>query len=143
MLKRLSDWPSRLQSYLNTRRDTRFAYGDHDCCLFGADCIAAMTDQDIAEWFRGKYHSRKEALALIGERTGKETVAAIAEYSATQWGMQSVPISMARRGDMVLVGKGSKSVLGIVSLNGADIMCLHKNGIVRVAIEHATKAWRV
>lgn len=143
MLRRLPDWQSRLQSYLDSHRDARFQYGTFDCCLFTCDCVGAMTGHDMAEWFRGKYGTRKQALELIRERTGHTGVKAIAEYAAAECSMRSIPVLMAQRGDMVLVGTGSKAILGVVSLIGTDVMCLNKKGIVRVALEHATAAWRV
>jgi hypothetical protein len=143
MLTRYPDWPSRLQSYLDAHRHAHFKYGDLDCCLFSCSAIAAMAGHDLAAWFRGRYRTRKEAMQLIRERTGHTGVKAIAEYAAAECGLPSVSVSMAQRGDMVLVGRGSKAVLGIVSLLGTDVMCLNKTGIVRVALEHATAAWRI
>lgn len=143
MLTRYPDWPSRLQAYLDSRRNVRFKYGSHDCCLFSCDCILAMTGTDIGAWFRGRYSTRAGAFAAIYERTGKSGVGAIAEYTAAEYGMESIPVSMAQRGDMVLVGSGRKASLGIVSLTGSDVMSLTNKQIVRVALSNATAAWRV
>jgi hypothetical protein len=143
MLTRLPNWQTRLSEYLSANRDTSFRYGEHDCCLFSCSAIQMMTGTDLAEWFRGKYSTRKQALELIKERTGHTGVGAIAQYAAAEFGMSSVSVSLAQRGDMVLVGKGPNAILGIVSLSGADVMCLNKHGIVRVALEHVTAAWRV
>jgi hypothetical protein len=143
MLTRLPDWQSRLQSCLDSRRAAAFQYGIFDCCLFSCDCVEAMTGHDMAAWFRGRYSTRKQALELVRERTGHPSVKAIAEYAAAECEMRPVGILMAQRGDMVLVGKGSKAVLGIVSLLGTDVMCQGTSGITRVAFEHAVAAWRV
>jgi len=102
-----------------------------------------MTGTDIASWFRGRYHTRKGALAAIKERTGHATVKAIAEYTVAEYGMESIPVLMAQRGDMVLVGSGRKASLGIVSLTGADVMSLTSKEIVRVALSNVTAAWKV
>jgi hypothetical protein len=102
-----------------------------------------MTGTDIASWFRGRYGTRKESLALVKERTGKASIQAVIEYVAAEHGFQPVPVSMAQRGDMVLIGKGARAVVGVVSLSGLDVMCLTKNQIVRVALDKATFAWRV
>jgi hypothetical protein len=102
-----------------------------------------MTGTDIAVWFRGRYQNRKGALAAIKERTGHTGVKAIAEYTAAEYGLEYIPVSMAQRGDMVLVGSGRKASLGIVSLTGLEVMSLTGKQIVRVALEHATAAWRV
>ena len=55
-----------------------------------------MTGTDIASWFRGRYHTRKGALAAIKERTGHATVKAIAEYTVAEYGMESIPVLMAQ-----------------------------------------------
>jgi len=102
-----------------------------------------MTGVDIAAWFRGRYGTRKESLALVKERTGKASIQAVIEYVAREHGFPPIPVSMAQRGDMVLIGKGARAVVGVVSLSGLDVMCLHKNQIVRVALKNATYAWRV
>jgi hypothetical protein len=132
-----------LQSYLDLHRDEKFKYGARDCCLFTAGCIEAMTGIDIAAWFRGRYSTRKESLALVEERTGKASIQAVIEYVAAEHGFQPVPVSLAQRGDMVLIGKGARAVVGVVSLSGLDVMCLTGNQIVRVALKNATYAWRV
>lgn len=97
----------------------------------------------MADWFRGKYKTRKEALSLIKQRTGHSGVAAIAEYAAAECGLKSIPNAMASRGDMVLIGSGSRAILGVVSLTGTDVMCLGKQGIMRVSLSHVTRAWRI
>lgn len=143
MLTRLADWQSRLQSCMDARRDAHFEYGVFDCCLFTCDCVEAVTGHDMAAWFRGRYGTRREALELVRQRTGHATVRAIAEHAADECGMRAVDILMAQRGDMVLVGRGRKAVLGVVSLLGTDVMCAGTDGIVRVEFEHVTAAWRV
>lgn len=80
---------------------------------------------------------------LIRERTGGPGVTAIARYTADELEMEPVIVKQAQRGDMVLVGKGSKAALGVVSLGGLDVMCMTKGGIVRVELKHVTEAWRV
>lgn len=102
-----------------------------------------MTGQDMAAWFRGRYATRKAAMALVRERAGRGGVKAVAEYAAVEFEMPLVPIALARRGDMVLLRKGTEATLGIVSLTGMDVMCAGSKGIVRVAFDHATAAWRV
>jgi hypothetical protein len=102
-----------------------------------------MTGVDIAAWFRGRYRTRKESLALVKERTGKASIQAVIEYVAAEHGFPPVPVAMAQRGDMVLIGKGARAVVGVVSLSGLDVMCLTRDQIVRVALKNATFAWRV
>jgi hypothetical protein len=142
-MHRLPNWQTRLSAYLSANRSTPFRYGLNDCCIFSCDCVQAMTGHDMGEWFRGKYSTRKGAMEAIKQRTGGAGVTAIARYTAESLGMPEVPVAHAQRGDMALIGKGTKAILGIVSLSGLDVMALNKTGIVRVAFEHVTVAWRV
>ncbi len=140
---RFEDWPERLQAYLDSHRESHFQYGELDCCLFVCDCVLAMTGHDMAAWFRGRYNTRKSALSLIRERTGHCGVTAVARYAAKEAGYPSIPPLMARRGDMVLVGTGRKAILGLISLAGADVMCISTDTIQRIDLKHVTAAWRV
>lgn len=142
-MRRFDDWPTRLQRYIDASICMSFRYGQHDCCLFTADCIRAMTGADLAEWFRGRYATRKDALALIRERTGRGNVEAVAEYAAHERGLVEVQVAFAQRGDMALIGRGRSSLLGVVSLSGVDVMCLMQKQIMRVDFEHVTRVWRI
>lgn len=64
-LKRLRDWREQLSLYIEACRRTPLAYGTYDCGLFAAGAIAAMTGEDPAAAFRGRYASAAEAEALL------------------------------------------------------------------------------
>ena len=63
--KRLLDWNERLQALVQERTKAPFVWGQHDCSLWAADCILALTGEDLACSYRGKYTSAKSALRLI------------------------------------------------------------------------------
>jgi hypothetical protein len=132
-----------LQRYLDGLGEVRFQYGQLDCCLFTCDAVMAMTGHDMAAWYRGRYRTRKEALTLIRERTGRASVKAVAMHAAQECGLEAVPVALARRGDMALIGTGSNACMGIVSLSGLDVMAVYGRQIVRVALRSATMAWRI
>lgn len=48
-----SDWRARLCALIDARRSAPFQWGVRDCCLFGADGVAAMTGDDLAHDLRG------------------------------------------------------------------------------------------
>jgi hypothetical protein len=87
------DWPERLASFIETRRETPFAYGTHDCCAFAGAVAEAITGTNPAAPF--PYDSQVGALRLIAEHGGldKLLTAALGE---------PVPPAMAGRGDIVL-----------------------------------------
>jgi hypothetical protein len=145
-LTRVQHWDTRaLHEFLLARASAPFAWGAHDCALFAADAIQAMTGVDIAEDFRGKYSDEAGAIAAIGEVCGGSTVADAAAYCAqkhglAEWGM---PL-LARRGDLVVVRNGDGSLIaGLIHLNGRHIVAAGEKGLLRLPIRNALRAWHV
>jgi len=56
-----------LKTYLDRVAEDPFEWGTHDCALFAAACVAAMTGMDFAETYRGKYNSARGAATALGE----------------------------------------------------------------------------
>src|SRR5438309_482850 len=110
-MKRLWNWQSALDALLVQHAAERFKYGSWDCCLFACDAIFAMTGTDPAGAFRGRYHTRAQARQLI--HPFAERIAAIARQND----MPEVPVSMAQRGDLVMLQGECGLSLGIVSLS--------------------------
>jgi hypothetical protein len=94
---RYGDWEDRLRTYLDRVNDEPFRWGRHDCALFAADCIRAMTGFDPGEAFRGRYDTKTgaaEALREFGAGTLLRTV--------VSWLGKSKSIHLAQRGDIVM-----------------------------------------
>ncbi|HXJ41389.1 MAG TPA: hypothetical protein VNH18_19060 [Bryobacteraceae bacterium] len=143
MLTRYPDWQSRLERFISAHRADTFAYGRWDCCLFVCSAIEAMTGTDIAARFRGKYTSRRGAMAAVREVTGRASVRSVAEDAAMQFEMPTIPVRQAKRGDMALIQRGGGPSLGLVSLNGRDVLVVGEGGLVAVPISLALGAWGV
>jgi len=143
MLTRLPNWQSALSAYLVESAHTRFAYGVLDCGLFAAGAIAAMTGVDAARALRGQYHSRAEAFAAIRRLCGRPTVEAVAEHLAKSLGVPEVSAACAQRGDPVLLRSGRRSSLGIVAMHGTEILTPCRDGLLRLPLSHATRAWHI
>jgi hypothetical protein len=142
MLRR-PDWQAALDEFLRAHQNRRFEYGKWDCCLFVCDAIIEITGVDLAATYRGKYSTRAGALRTIGEQTGAASIRAAAENAALLHGMPEVPILRARRGDMVLVKRGRDYSLGIVALNGREVILPSKRGLWRLQLSRALRAWQV
>jgi hypothetical protein len=141
MLIRRSNWQTELDRFFTRVQYAKFQYGAADCCIFVADAVLAMTGTDLAGEFRGRYHSRREALDLCKSYSGARTVRSLA-VKAFQV-LPEVPVSLAQRGDIVLVRRSSDHSLGIISLSGRDIMALSSEGCSRLALSSAVRAWRI
>lgn len=134
-----------LPAFVESRLHTPFAWGSNDCATFAADAIQAITGEDIADDFRGKYKTKTGALKLIKKLTGGTTIADAAVYCAEKHGLRKYehPL-MAKRGDLVLVRNGDgDEIAGIVALNGRHVMSPGDKGIVPLPILSVTRAWSV
>lgn len=104
-LQRHHDWEDRLRTYLDRVEEEPFRWGTHDCAMFGADAIKAMTGVDLGEDIRGTYTSvtsAKEALRACGDGTLLKRV-------RRHLG-DAKPISLAQRGDIVMRDRNTVGV---------------------------------
>lgn len=142
-MKRRTGWQEALDKFLRAHQDRPFEYGKWDCCLFVCDAIVEMTGVDLAVSYRGKYSTRIGAMRTIGELVGMASVRAVAENAATVYGMPEIPITHAHRGDMVVVRRGRDYSLGLVALNGREVIVSSKRGLWRLPLSCAIRAWQV
>lgn len=95
---RLPDWEARLAAYLEPLRERPFAWGTHDCCLFCAGAVEAMSGVDPMPEFRGRYTTAIGAERAL-RRYGAGTLDATLDNKFTP-----VVASLAKRGDIVMSG---------------------------------------
>lgn len=131
---RLKDWQSRLQDVLAAAKTRPFTWGEHDCCLFGADVVRAQTGRDPAEKWRGTYGTASEAVRLLAELGGLDALCAMAGSEA----------------DPVMAGLGD---VGIAASAERECVCVHSgqcwlavtadDGLAIVPRETVRRAWKV
>ncbi|HXM32290.1 MAG TPA: hypothetical protein VN921_01460 [Chthoniobacterales bacterium] len=142
MVKRYDNWPALLDAFVASRREMPFAWGVNDCCLFACDAVLAMTGEDLAETFRGRYSSAREAKRMLQE-AGAETVGELADMIAADFGLHCIPPLFAQRGDVVLLDREHGESLGIVSLHGVDIWAPAEERLAEVPLREGERAWRI
>lgn len=134
-MRRLPDWPARLDAAIEAARARPFQWGAMDCSIFAADVVLALTGRDFAESFRGRYSTRAEAVALLGARGGLEAV-------VTGFLGQPLPTALlARRGDVVMVETPEGRALGICV--GQKAACAGPQGLTFVPMPGWLSGWRV
>jgi hypothetical protein len=146
MLTRVACWDTRaFHDFLEERKVSPFAWGVNDCALFAADGIRAITGTDIAEDFRGKYAGERAAFALIRKVTGGSNVADAAVHCAQKHGLSELAnVKFAQRGDLVVFENAQgELVAGLVHLSGVHIVAVGNDGLYRMPISAAQRAWRV
>lgn len=92
---RLPDWEQRLSAFMIANRDREFAFGDWDCILFACAAAEAITGDDKAAAYRGRYSNAKGARAALRE-IGKGTLLRTVDAE-----FKRKPVGYAGRGDLV------------------------------------------
>jgi len=73
-MTRLPNWKKRLTAYLAEVVDRPFKPGQHDCALFVAGAVQAMTGDDLAKGWRG-YRSLTAGRRALAKRGYSDQVA--------------------------------------------------------------------
>lgn len=127
---RLPDWMTRLSDLVVSRMHMPFAWGAHDCCLWAADTVRAVTGVDPMADLRGSYDSEIGAARvlvrlgrnlgqIVGDRLGCETLVTLAQPGDVGLAIQAdgMPALVSNVGAHWL-GAG---VQGLVGVDPADI----------------------
>lgn len=124
-----------------------FAWGRHDCFLWAADAVRALTGQDPAADLRGTYSTARGALRRLRALGGMQALA------AQRFGPQ-VPVSQAQAGAVVLLPPavcadqtGAYGALGVVvqcmaSTGWGLVVAQGGAGYVMVNRSKAVMAWQ-
>jgi len=137
-MKRREDWPERLARFLDARRETAWEYGAHDCALFAADAVHAITGVDPAARIRG-YIGRLAAIEVVRQHGG---LAHLAETEMARAGSVPAAPGKAQRGDLVLVTVDDETdALGVVA--DRDVAVANAPGWARVPRHRITAAWHI
>jgi hypothetical protein len=132
---RKHNWDEALSCYLAQCKDTAFAWGKHDCCLFAANAVIAMTGTDFAAPFRGKYSTALgsiRALKIYGSGDLLSTLTSILG--------EPIPILLAKRGDIALVEIDGQLSTGVHFNN---VWCVGDSGLVNVLSAHVISSWSI
>ena len=127
------DWHNRLIAVIRAAEKRPFLWGEHDCCLFAADCAEAMTGDNFADGWRGTYDSETGAKkALL--RGGGSLEKVLIKY------LDEVPVKMAQRGDIAVVENGDTRCAGVIY--GGAVWVPGEEGLVCLRIKPLS-TWRV
>jgi hypothetical protein len=135
MIVRRHDWYSRLSDAIEGALQRPFEWGVHDCALFAADAVLAMTGVDLADGFRGHYRSAGGAMRILG-RGGCDDVT---EYAATL--LPEIAPALAAAGDIAAVLTKAGPALGV--LTGPLVAVPGAGGLGFVSRGEAIRAFHV
>lgn len=129
---RKEGWESLLAAHIAEARAKSFEWGTHDCVLWSAGWISKVTGEDLATDWQGAYRTEEEAQAVL-ESLGFNNTSELADHY-----LEATPVSMAKRGDLMLHPSGS---LGIC--DGVFAFFVTKEGVLRLEFTKCLRAWKV
>lgn len=109
---RVPHWQAALFRAVAARQAARFSYGRFDCCTAAADCVAAITGQDLMHGLRGRYRSAAGALRLI-RASGADDLYGLVTARTRAAGFSPVPPLAAMQGDLLLARVALGDVCGV------------------------------
>lgn len=134
-MMRHPDWERLLGEYIASKSAVVFEHGTNDCALFAAGAVLAMTGDDPAKAFRGRYRSQAgavRALRQIGAGDLESTIDGMFEGK---------PPAFAQRGDLIWNGEAVGVCAGAFAwFVGVDP---EKEGLVRIPRADWQGAWSV
>lgn len=124
MSDRLQDWEARFVAYLTEANAAALA-GDGDyCALFACGAVEAVTGDDPADGFRGRFAEVRDNLEATIDDLFSE-----------------IPLALAQRGDLAWHDGSVGVVIGGEALFIGEVVGVP--GLVRIARRDWVKAWGV
>lgn len=134
-MTRRSTWEADLSAYIASVRARPHVYGEHDCGLFVAGAVLAMTGDDFGAPFRGQYSTEigcAKALKKHGAGDLETTLDSLFDRR---------PVGRLQRGDLVWDGAAVGVCMGSYALFvGQDGK---REGLVRIERAAWAAGWRV
>lgn len=131
---RRRDWVSRLFAVVDGAHGRPFEWGQHDCCLFAARCIDAMTGSDWEGDLAACYHDEDSAKAYIVAEGG------IRASVSRRFGEPVQPL-LARRGDLVLVDTPMGNAVSVCI--GPTLVAAGPSGFTALPLSAGLCSWRI
>jgi hypothetical protein len=146
-MARLANWQTALDRYIAESNLRVFSYDSRlglDCCRFTWGAIKAQTGKPIGAQFADAYRTRRQALETMRLYCGRPSLLMSINKLMAEYGFAVVHPNFASRGDAVLVPKRTGGdFLGVLDMNGKDVLGMSDLGPVRVPISIRCRAWRI
>lgn len=137
-MERYPDWPVRLNQYILAVHDREFKYGEHDCCLFLAGEVIAITGEDPMAEYRGHYDSLES-----GERLVREIGAGTVLKTLYKKFGRPLPGAMGRKGDIAWYKDDDHPDGAVGLVLGRQAMFIGENGYVLIRLSRIKYIFRV
>jgi hypothetical protein len=147
--QKIKGWEKYLSANLYLKGMVPFKWGVNDCITSACDSIKAMTGVDpMANWLRGRYSSKYEAIDLVRNHFGLsflDTFASVFEVMGFE------PTDKLKKGDIAFIridniDPEAAEMFGGVTLatifnDVGHVVCPGKDGLVVIEKFDLVKAW--
>lgn len=133
---RRPDWRHRLVAYTAEVTRASFHPGRHDCALFAAGAVEALTGADYAAPYRGRYTTERGGIRILRRDGYRDHIALAAAHLRKR-----AEGERARAGDLAVIPSDAGPALGVVQ--GAAIYVLSPAGLALVPIGAAVMIFEV
>lgn len=148
---KIKGWKKYLAANLYLKGMAPFKWGVNDCMTLACDAIRAMTGMDpMANWLRGQYSNKHEAIALVHGHFGLSFLDTFEMVFETMGFEQSDKVEM---GDVVFVrvenldAEAAKLFGGVtmatVFNDSGHIVCPGKDGLVVLENYNLVVGWKL
>jgi hypothetical protein len=134
MVTRLENWPRLLAEELGRAANQPFIWGEHDCALFVAKVVHAVTGNGLPYLYAGTYRDFAGAAEVIAKGGGLYGI------FCQHLGQPHTNYRQAGRGDAVLMRLG-RLTAGVVDATGEAIASVGPEGMVRLPLNKASFIW--
>lgn len=134
-MRRYPDWQERLTAYLASVAHRPLEPGVHDCALFAANAVLAMTGTDLAAAWRGRYRTLRGGQRVLRAAGYADHIALAASHFA------EMPAAYARPGDLAVVDGPHGPALTVVQ--GRGVYVLTPSGLGTLSLLTAKRAFKV
>lgn len=136
MTKRHDGWRIALMQYLGECARTPLQFGTHDCAIFAAGAVQAMTGVDFAAEYRGTYATLREGLRHLQADGFADHIALARDR------LPAIAVAEAMPGDLAVIPVDPLPALGVVQ--GPSVYVLGATGgLAIVPLTDAVEAFRV
>lgn len=140
MIDRLNNWPRLLAEHVDANRDRPFAWGQHDCLLWAASCVYAITGYDPAADLRGTYSTALEGMRIMDEAGG---IRKLIERQLPGGADCRTHRNLACRGDVMTMDDARGYEAAGIRLDDT-VAFVGASGLVFVSVRECNlRAWRV
>jgi uncharacterized protein DUF6950 len=125
-----------VKAIIKSYKNKPFVWGVNDCCLFAANTVLALTGEDLAEEFRGKYHTKLGAAKVLKQHGFHS----IEQLLIAKLGQPIAPLT-ATYGDVALI-ENHQGELAAGIVFRSSVYCVGPQGLIQLPLSNVIHVWR-